>query len=91
MKRLLLFLLLNSTLANAVLPKFSVGDCIAEKRLERWEQVTNIYKVLEIGKNHYHLKFQTLKDYIYFGLPEGDMDTSIYWINSKYEKIECPK
>lgn len=36
-------------------PKFAVGDCLSSGEAESWETPDEIFKILVVGKNKYHM------------------------------------
>lgn len=86
------YLLLMLSFSAHAAPLFKAGDCIADKDLERWERVSNTYKVLEVGKIHYNLELQIPKGYIMFSTgAEEALNTKIAHIDRYYVLVECPK
>jgi hypothetical protein len=99
---ILAFILIMSILCYSSLPKFKVGNCLGSNDLEPWEHDDMIYKVLAVGKRHYHLTygFKTFSLYkhiftegIFNNDPEGNgiiSNESIDYIERRYKKVECP-
>ena len=89
MKKAMVLLMLAATACSSVTkPKFKIGECLTIKsEKENWEShEVNVVKVVEIGKAHYHLAWQS-PDYM-----KGNMSTeSFFMADLVYNKIVCPK
>ena len=81
--------------------KFKAGDCIkynrygAEIEPEKWEEVYADYKVIEKGKNSYHVSYlQTVTrvdDTKIFCVEDNSMSLNYDALSERYTKVSCPE
>ena len=70
-------------------PKFKVGDCVAlDRKTERWEKQedNNVYKIVEVGKEHYRAVYITPSD-----IKGKESTVGFFVMDYVYNQIECPK
>jgi hypothetical protein len=74
-------------------PNFRVGDCVIEEppaNIEKWEHYytenTDVFKILEIGKVHYHVLYLS-PSYM------KDKDTTVPFsrLDGRYVQMKCPQ
>lgn len=68
-------------------PKFKIGDCIVDKKIEEWELPEQVLKIKKIGKYKYLVESTTPG---YLGQTYV-IDAEIEETNNRYEKINCER
>lgn len=84
-----LFLILVLLLTSCFPPsRFRVGDCVcANDGKESWEMATYHYKIIAVGKTHYHVAHYL--DHVYYTYP-NDLSTSrMLYLDDHGELEKC--
>lgn len=92
-KKLVSILLLSLAFSGCYFdkPKYRVGDCaqqIPTEECEKWEDCgAHTFKILEIGVEHYRTAFINR---VSPSLGIMGVDQTIYGLDHRTEKVECP-